>query len=118
MSAREVAPIVIFATMLPLCFRALVLRDRLLKGLYLRHRVLWRQLGRPSGWMWRAPEGTLFPEMKISFGMLRSQTPAWLEDTPDLQDTYFACRRIARLWNFVAMPVWIVTIVVFVFAAF
>ena len=103
--------------MLPLCFRALVLRDRLLKSLYLRHRELWRQLGCPSGWMWRAPDGALFPEMKISFGMLRSQPPTWLAGTPDLQDTYFACRRMARLWNFVAMPIWILTILTFVFAA-
>lgn len=103
--------------MAPICLRALVLRDRLLKGLYLQHWELWRQLGRPAGWMWRPSEGALFPEMKISFGMLRSQPPAWLASTPDLQDTYFACRRMARLWNFVAMPLWALTIFFVIFAA-
>jgi hypothetical protein len=117
MNTRELVLQGIFIVIIPVCLRALVLRDRLLKSLYLKHRELWHELGRPSGWMWRAPEGALFPEMKLSFGMLRSQPPAWLAGTPDLRDTYFACRRMVRLWNFVAMPVWIVALVAFALTA-
>jgi hypothetical protein len=106
-------PFIVFLASAPICIRALVLRDRLLAGLYERHRELWQNLGRPTGWLWRAPSGgSMFPEVKISFGMLKSAPPAWLSGTPDLHDTYFACRRMARLWNFVAMPVFAASIVV------
>lgn len=98
-------PALIFLAALPILVRALILRDRLLAGLYLGHRDLWTRLGRPSGWIWRAPEGSWFPETSISFSMLRSAPPPWLDDAQDLAEIYFDCRRMARLWNFVAMPV-------------
>jgi len=62
--------------------------------------------------MWRAPEGSWFPEVSISFGMLRSATPVWLDDAQDLADIYFSCRRMARLWNFVAMPVFAAAMII------
>jgi hypothetical protein len=106
-------PVIVFLASAPICIRALVLRDRLLAGLYSQHRGLWEQLGHPTGWMWRAPSGgSFFPEVSISFGMLRSAPPNWLTSTPDLRDTYFACRRMARIWNFVAMPVFGIAIAV------
>lgn len=105
-------PALVFLAALPVLVRALVLRDRLLAGLYQGHRDLWTRLGRPSGWMWRAPGGSWFPEVSISFGMLRSAPPAWLDDVQDLADIYFSCRRMTRLWNFVAMPLLAAAIVV------
>ena len=105
-------PALVFLAALPVLVRSLVLRDRLLAGLHQGHRELWVQLGRPSGWMWRAPEGALFPEMRISFGMLSNTPPTWLSNAPDLGDLYFSCRRMVRLWNFVAMPLFAATMIV------
>lgn len=105
-------PALVFLAALPVLVRALVLRDRLLAGLYQGHRELWVQLGRPSGWMWRVSEGSWFPEMRISFGMLRSAPPTWLSNAPDLHDLYYSCRRMARLWNFVAMPLFAAAMII------
>jgi hypothetical protein len=105
-------PTIVFLAAIPVLVRALVLRDRLFAGLYQSHRELWMQLGRPNGWMWRAPGGSWFPEMRISFGMLKSASPMWLSKTPELQDQYFSCRRMVRLWNFAAMPLFVAAIII------
>lgn len=110
-------PGLVFLAALPVILRALLLRDRLLAGLYQGHRQLWVQLGRPSGWMWRAAEGSWFPEVRIAFGMLRSAPPIWLADAPDLHGVYYSCRRMVRLWNFVAVPLLAAAMVISAFVA-
>jgi hypothetical protein len=106
-------PLIVILAAAPLCIRALVLHDRLLAGLYTKHHPLWVQLGRPTGWRWRAPSGgSLFPEVGIALGMLRKNPPDWLTSTPGLRDAYFASRRMARLWNFVATPLLVIAMIV------
>jgi hypothetical protein len=106
-------PTAIFIGFLPDLFRTIQAEAKLFSELHQNHRALWERLGQPISYFWRPPGFTMaFPDMKLSFGMLRKQEPVWIDEAPELKDLYYACRAGTRRWAFIAMPLFGVALLV------
>ncbi|HEX8372495.1 MAG TPA: hypothetical protein VF585_06925 [Chthoniobacterales bacterium] len=79
--------------------------DRLLRQLYTNHREIWEAVGRPRGWRWSQMSFSMF----IFPGSWLRRDPDWLERTPELRDNFQKIREGYREWNFVAVPVFVCT---------
>ena len=109
-------PVVVFLAAVPVLIRALVANDRVLEGLYRQHREIWTRIGSPRGWSWRAPEDKgIFPQMVIT---LRPAPPVWLEQAAELGVEYSTGQRMAKIWSYVAMPLFAVCIIIAAVAGF
>jgi TRAP-type C4-dicarboxylate transport system permease small subunit len=49
---------------------------------------------------------------------LRSATPVWLEQAPELELEYSTGRRLTMIWVYVAMPLFVVCIIIAAVAGF
>lgn len=99
-------PVLAFVVFIPSLHRALRLKDKLYERLYTDHPAIWESLGRPIGWQWRPPEAWYsLSYMSTDFAWLSLTDPAWLAQAPELRDLFHQLRAGLRHWNFVAMPI-------------
>jgi hypothetical protein len=112
-------PVLSFLVFIPGLIRTLLLKDRLYERLYTDHRDIWVSLGRPNGWQWRPP-GTwiALPSIRLPFVWLSRTDPPWLTQTPELRDLFYAYRTGLRRWNFVAMPTFVASCLLFALLIF
>lgn len=102
----------------PYLVLTLLAKDRILKTIYDEYPELWLKLGKPIGWLWRGSTSSLFgrhPELHEcdhieSIGWLESAEPSWLIRYPKIEVDYRCVRKRMRIWNFVLMPIFFVSV--------
>jgi len=96
-----------------ICFAYLAVhlrrKDRFLARLFSEHRDLWDALGGPRGWQWSPPRGARAPynSPTLHFEWWSAGEPSWLLRGPGLRGDYLSVRLGVRRWNFVCMPVFV-----------
>lgn len=91
-----------------------LLTDAFLCKLYANHPDIWEALGKPCGWRWSAPGRIANPFSMLSFRWKwLSHDPEWLDGVPELRETFQQMRDGFREWNFRAMPIMILSALIF-----
>jgi hypothetical protein len=103
-------PVTVFLVAGVVHYKALMCNDRVVEGLYRRHRDIWVRIGSPRGWSWRVPEARgFFLKPVITF---RSAPPVWLEQAPELESDYLTGQRMNKILGYVFYPLFALALVI------